>query len=127
MFFSETEELLGPSDNVVDTCPIQKQDSTRSSASGSNTNREVDKNNDTVNLACTKATKKRKMLNVSPSLNPEKSVLSVEAVKNNLKSTLAPLTPVGVGSSPTLSTSKEASKSKQKSTKWNNTTSKDLS
>ena len=86
---------------------IQKQDSTRSSASGSNTNREVDKNSDTVNLAYTKATRKRKISNVSPSPNPEKSVLSVEADKNNLTSTLATLAPVGVELSPALSTSNQ--------------------
>ena len=54
-------------------------------------------------------------------------MLSIEADKNNLASTLAILMPVGVGSSPTLSTSKKASKSKQKSTKKNDTTSKYLS
>ena len=74
--------LLGPSDNVVDRFPIQKQGSTRSSASESNTNRDVDKNSDTVNLTYTKATKKRKISNAPPSPNPEKSVLSVKA-KNN--------------------------------------------
>ena len=99
--YSETEELLRPSDNVVNTFPIQKQDSTNSasgsSASGSDTNRDVDKNSDTVNLTYTKATKERKISNVSPSPNPEKSVLSVEADKNNLTSTLATLTPVGAG------------------------------
>ena len=84
--------------------PIQKQDSTRSSAGGSNTNRDVDKNSDTVNHTYTKATKKINISNVSPSPNPEKSVLSVKADKNNLTSTLATLMPVGVGLSPVLST-----------------------
>ena len=106
---------------------IQKQDSTRSSATGSNTNRDVDKNSDTVNLKYTKATKKRKISNVSPSPNREKSVLSVKANNNNLTSTLATLMPVGVGSTTALSTSKTGSKSKQKPTKKNDTTSKDLS
>ena len=39
---------------------IQKQDSTRSSATGSNTNRDVDKNSDTVNFKYTKAQKREK-------------------------------------------------------------------
>ena len=54
-------------------------------------------------------------------------MLSVEANKNNLTSTLTTLTPVGVVLSPALSTSKKASKSKQKPTKRNDTTGKDLS
>ena len=44
-----------------------------------------------------------------------------------MTSTLATSTPVGVGSSPNLSTSKRASKSKQNPIKKNDTTSKDLS
>ena len=44
-----------------------------------------------------------------------------------MTSTLATSTPVGVGSSPTLLTSKRASKSKQNPIKRNDTTSKDLS
>ena len=46
--------------------PIQKQDSARSSASGRNTNRDVDKNSKTVNLTYSKAKKDRKISNVSP-------------------------------------------------------------
>ena len=46
--------------------PIQKQDSVISSTSGSNTNRDVDKNSETVNLTYTKAKKDRKISNVSP-------------------------------------------------------------
>ena len=63
---------------------IQKQASTRSGTGGSNTNRDVDKNSDAVNLTYAKAIKKRNISNVSPLSNPEKSVLSVEAGKNNL-------------------------------------------
>ena len=39
--------------------PIQKQDSVISSTSGSNANRDVDKNSETVNLTYTKAKKER--------------------------------------------------------------------
>ena len=46
--------------------PIQKQDSVISSTSGSNANRDVDKNSETVNLTYTKAKKERKISNVSP-------------------------------------------------------------
>ena len=44
-----------------------------------------------------------------------------------MTSTLATLTPVGVGLSPALSTSKKASRSTQKPKKMNDTTSRDLS
>ena len=46
--------------------PIQKQDSVISSTSGSNTNRDVGKNSETVNLTYTKVKKERKISNVSP-------------------------------------------------------------
>ena len=118
--------MLWPNDHAVYVFPIQKQDSAKRSAGGSKTNRDVDKNSYTVNLTYTKAKERRKISNVSLSTNQEKSVLSVEEGNNNFTLKLAILTPVGVEWSLALSTSKKSYNSKQKPTKRNNTTIKDL-